>query len=250
MEDNLDIFIITHKPFDNKVSSDVYKIIKCGDDKITSDLKIYYDNVGDNISHLNFLYGEMTAIYWAWKNLKLKKYIGFCHYHRFWDFYDDIPNLDDIFSKYDVIVHKQYDTDIPMLPFYENEHNGEDFKELLQVIKDKYPNLYEKSKYVSENVNIFYPCNMIIMKTEDFYKYCEFMFVCLEEFRKRKGIDTYEDITKHIIKNRDKYIKTYLPNSTIKYQARICGFLSERLFTCYAANTFPNIKEIDVDWYF
>ena len=48
----------------------------------------YHDNVGNNISHLNKNYGELTGIYWIWKNL-LKDFdkndlIGNCHYRKFW----------------------------------------------------------------------------------------------------------------------------------------------------------------------
>ena len=46
------------------------------------------DDTDDNISEKNKHYGELTFYYWYWKNkLKLqedKKWIGFCHYRRFW----------------------------------------------------------------------------------------------------------------------------------------------------------------------
>lgn len=41
----------------------------------------------DNISHLNNLYCEMTGMYWAWKNIRNAypniKYVGLCHYRRY-----------------------------------------------------------------------------------------------------------------------------------------------------------------------
>lgn len=40
------------------------------------------DATGDNISNKNQWYCELTAIYWAWKNLPPCKYIGLAHYRR------------------------------------------------------------------------------------------------------------------------------------------------------------------------
>ena len=40
------------------------------------------DNTGDNISAKNPNYCELTALYWAWKNLDCE-YIGLCHYRRY-----------------------------------------------------------------------------------------------------------------------------------------------------------------------
>lgn len=43
------------------------------------------DDDGDNISERNFTYSELTAQYWAWKNLDAD-YVGQCHYRRYFCF--------------------------------------------------------------------------------------------------------------------------------------------------------------------
>lgn len=48
------------------------------------------DEKCDNISNKNNVYCEMTAAYWAWKNIEKTycdiQYIGLCHYRRYFDF--------------------------------------------------------------------------------------------------------------------------------------------------------------------
>ena len=48
--------------------------------------KWFSDNVGNNISYKNRMYGEYTFHYSLWKNqlLEDKKWLGFCTYRRFW----------------------------------------------------------------------------------------------------------------------------------------------------------------------
>ena len=53
------------------------------------------DNSGNNISQKNKNYAECTFHYWIWKNYLNKiqsKWIGFCHYSKFWTIkrYEDL----------------------------------------------------------------------------------------------------------------------------------------------------------------
>lgn len=43
-----------------------------------------HDDSGDNISYENPYYGELTGLYWVWKNTQIEDndIIGFCHYNK------------------------------------------------------------------------------------------------------------------------------------------------------------------------
>ena len=59
--------------------SGIFLPIHVGKSLSRTDLGIIGDDTGDNISYLNPYYCEMTAMYYAWKNIKAD-YKGLCHY--------------------------------------------------------------------------------------------------------------------------------------------------------------------------
>ena len=65
--------------------SGIFLPIHVGKSLSRTDLGIIGDDTGDNISYLNPYYCEMTAMYYAWKNIKAD-YKGLCHYRRFFTF--------------------------------------------------------------------------------------------------------------------------------------------------------------------
>lgn len=89
---NIKILVAYHKPSIN-IKDDVFFPIHVGKKNNPNlNLEIQGDDTGDNISDMNPLYCEMTAIYWGWKNLKVD-YVGLCHYRRFFSFYGNSLTL-------------------------------------------------------------------------------------------------------------------------------------------------------------
>lgn len=91
--DDVKILICCHKKCDLP-QSDMYLPIQVGSTLNKTDLGIQKDDkcnldVCDNISYANNIYCEMTGMYWAWKNIKKiypnTKYIGLCHYRRYFN---------------------------------------------------------------------------------------------------------------------------------------------------------------------
>ena len=74
--------------------NDIYLPIHVGSSISKKDLGIQRDDMIDgraceNISYANNIFCEMTGMYWAWKNIKNLypeiKYIGLCHYRRYFN---------------------------------------------------------------------------------------------------------------------------------------------------------------------
>lgn len=224
-ESNVDIFICTHKSFEPKVKSSKYKIIDSR--YITVDLPLKDD-----------FFSEFYQYKYVNDNIPLEKYVGFCHYRRYFSFFDDVPDLDYLFSKCDIIIGKPIKYDFSIKEQYERCHNIEDLYLIGGILTDKYPE-YSNVWHNFINGNTFIPYNMFIMKSEDFKKYCEFIFTIMGEYLKIVGVDIY----KRIENNKEHYLKHIkkLPqNSESWYQYRIGGYIGERLTNIFIIKNFSS----------
>ena len=85
-EPKIKILVACHKADSAIRQDDIYMPIQVGKALHPElDLGFQGDDTGDNISEKNGSYCELTAIYWAWKNLKDVDYIGLAHYRRYFD---------------------------------------------------------------------------------------------------------------------------------------------------------------------
>lgn len=233
-KDNIDIFICTHTNYNIPVTNDVYKLISCGSNPIDGAIM---DNTGDNISRLNGFYCELTGIYWVWKNWNLKDYVGFCHYRRYFEFLDNVPNMDE--EDCDVIILSPIKLTKPMREMYEEWHNVEDLDLVVDIAKYKY-GVYHNETLTTD---LFNARNMFIMNKDLFNEYCEFLFGVLNDYCVRKGIKSMVDVYCQVLSN-PKYGDT----NKYKHQARIGGFLAERLMQIWVNWKKLNIKTIKCEY--
>lgn len=240
MENNVDIFIGTQKTFKPAVTNDVYKIV-VGNHEIENNSNLELIQCKHDALLDDRFYSEIYMLSHVAKNYPLKEYVGFCHNRKYFNFLDDIPNLDELFEHYDAVVAKplQYKTSVKQQ--YANCHNIEDLYIIGGILADKYPS-YCNSWHNFINGNIFIPYNMFIMKKEDFKEYIKFIFNVLDEYLKIVGTD----ITKRIETNKDKYLKDFYPNNTEEYQYRIGGYLAERLTNVFIMTHFKKMKTYPV----
>lgn len=95
------ILIVTHKDF-KAPTSDIYLPICVGVGRDALKDKYQPDNTGDNISEKNIRYCELTALYWAWKNLNCD-IVGLSHYRRLFSMNANNKNIDTLISENDVV---------------------------------------------------------------------------------------------------------------------------------------------------
>ena len=214
------ILVACHKP--GKVYQDeVYTPIHVG--RAISNYKdemadMIGDDTGDNISDKNPMYCELTAQYWAWKNLPDVDYIGFCHYRRY--FYMDCnqQTVENLLRHHDVITLKYY-YDHPMWREMVHFISVEDLTILMMVIKQKYPE-YEKTMLDYLYGNVFYPKNMLICKKEFFDQYAEWLF--------------------DVLMTCEKYIKP----SPYTRGRRTLAYMGEYLLTIYLLHHQCRVKTV------
>lgn len=198
-----------------------YLPIQTGASLSTTTLSIQRDDEGDNISHLNESFCELTALYWLWKNVKAD-YYGLCHYRRYFSPSDKKyinlkgkkilhpESINSIFSNYDLILPKKRSYYIETIyDHYKHGHSEDDLRLLEEILRNNFPDYLDSYKTVmnGRSISLY---NMFIMKDHVFNQYCEWLFRIL--FLLENSI-------------RDK---SYGP-----YQKRVIGFLGERLLNVW-----------------
>lgn len=200
----------------------------------------------DNISDKNRSFCELTAMYWAWKNIKKLypdlQYIGLNHYRRFFAF--DEKRVTGNGIPKDVNKISQYKLDMPKVEFnlklnkvittpkaflktslagsYEHCHNSSDLRIIHDIVRDDYPEFLKTFNDVYLGKNFFYDCNMFIMPWNEFEAYCEWLFGILFKAEKLIDISSYDT-----------------------YQKRIYGFLAEHLWTVWVIHRQYPLKNLN-----
>ena len=185
-----------------------------------ADLGYQRDDEGENISSLNRSYCELTALYWAWKNLDADV-IGLSHYRRY--FRGDVagPNGSRILSEAEagslmsncdvVLATPRYYVIETIDSHYRNGHHGSDIDRLREVITDGSPQFLKayNSVFAGRKLSLY---NMFMMRRDIFDPYAEWLFSVLGD-------------VESLIENE----------SRSSYQRRTFGYLGERLLNVWAA---------------
>ncbi len=218
------------------------------------------DDTGDNISHLNRRFCELTGIYWAWKNydkLGAPDYIGFMHYRRHLSFNEKLKfflspqdaswiknqKIDDDYKishnlngkyisefvkHYDMITDKSF----PHNPYQHFQTANpylkiKDYDLAMKLLVEKYPFMEKAVKDYNTGVRSYF-CNLFIMKKEYFFQYAQMLFDVL--FALDEKID-YSDYT--IQEQRSAaYISEWLTGIYITYLYQQHKNIKELYMSC------------------
>ena len=226
------ILVATHKPY-RFPENRLYVPIQVGKALASDKYGYLLDDERENISERNRSYSELTALYWAWKNRYFDAcdLCGLVHYRRY--FFGSEPfgsisilgekELAAIMGEYDMIVPKKRHYYIETVRnHYVHAHHAKDLDALESVVAALYPEYVESFDAVMQQRSL-YLYNMFVMRSEAFDAYCTWLFAILFEVEKRIDISGYD-----------------------AYQARVFGFLAERLFNVWLHYHGLKVKELSV----
>lgn len=217
------VYVMTHKQF-TPPDDPLYIPLHVGR-SLGEDLGFQGDHTGDSISEKNRNYCELTGIYWLWKNITCD-IVGVCHYRRYFAKEDRLiskQNIEDILQKQDVIVSNSEFTKYSSLrEHYANIHQWKDMELCRTVISERCPQ-YLQAFDLCMSCNFFSLGNMIITRKKIFDRYCEWLFDILFEVERRIDLTGYDT-----------------------FQARIYGYLSERLLRVWLLQQKLSIQELPV----
>nr|WP_321374797.1 DUF4422 domain-containing protein [uncultured Bacteroides sp.] len=231
------IIVCAHKQ-DFFISDDLYMPIQVGKSISNVDLEIQGDNSGDNISKKNREYCELTAHYWAWKNLKGIDQIGLAHYRRYLDFSNNSsvllnakpksevnsPKTDfnKLLDKYDIVL-SNYDYHAASNKIhYCYKHILEDYEILRESLAELFPEYLPSFDHIMIRNNKASVGNMFFTKWAVFDAYSEWLFTLLFEVEKRVKLSPYD------------------------YQRRVFGFMAERLIDVYCHYNKLKVKRCPI----
>lgn len=135
------------------------------------------DNEGDGISEKNGSYCELTALYWAWKNLKNVDYIGLCHYRRYFDLSEE--QINKILGSGKVVIPREHICPHSNLTNLAGLLTLEEAYITIDTVIDLFPDMKDTVIDYFYNSNRYSVFNMFIMPWLLFEEYCEFIFTVL-----------------------------------------------------------------------
>ncbi|MGI5957880.1 MAG: DUF4422 domain-containing protein [Massiliimalia sp.] len=232
------ILVAAHKPYPMPEDSIYYPIHVGARGK--EPLGFAGDDTGENISARNARLCELTAVYWAWKNLEAD-YIGLAHYRRHFTIHKDKvrgnspedrlslaltrSELEPILRQCNLIlpVPRNYyietlESHFVHLPYAHEK----DLRLLEQVIGELFPEYLSAFRTVM-NRKQGHMFNMFVMKRELLQEYCEFLFPVLLEVDRRLDLTGYSPM-----------------------EARAAGYLGEFMLDIWLEKNPIPYRELDV----
>ena len=154
-------------------------------------------------------YGELSGVYWVWKNETKADLIGVCHYRRYLIDEEERlftkEKLSALFSEYDILTSKKLRLEFPYAYGFVENHSKKDLDAACEAVSALYPAFYPLfAQRLQERLTTF--GNLMICPRPLFGEYCAFLFPIFSYMDPLLDLDSYDD-----------------------YHKRLYGFLSEFL---------------------
>ncbi len=227
--DNFKIIVACHKADPLVRSDELYLPVQVG--KALTDIELGFqgDNDGDNISDKNRSYCELTALYWAWKNLPDIAYIGLAHYRRYLSVEFANCELKDIFSKVDFLIPYERVLPISNLSHLQELLSAEDVCIMLDSLIELYPEMTQSVLDYFYNSNRYSLFNMFVTTRASLDAYCSFLFPLLGYIEKRLGYHSYSRLTRSIGYMAEAILGLWLLHNRLRVKRVYCEFDGRRM---------------------
>lgn len=228
---DIKILVAAHKRFPMPADKDLYLPVLVGATKnYKNGIEYQRDDEGDNISYKNPNYNELTAIYWAWKNLDCDA-VGLVHYRRLFS-KGGKRELNNTLNKEQ--VKRLLDRALIILPkkrnyyiesnysHYVHAHHKEPLDATRKIIEESYPSYLTNFDKVMKkrSAHMF---NMFVMQKKEFNQYAEWLFDILSK------LENKIDITEYSVQ-----------------EARVYGYISELLMDVWIETN--NKSYVESSW--
>ena len=183
------------------------------------------DDEGANISSRNANWCELTGLYWAWKNLKADA-LGLVHYRRHFKGEHGIATgaeIAAVLESANVVLPKKRNYFIETnYSQYVHAHHAIDLEMTRQILGERCP-VYLAAYDRTMKRTSGHRFNMFVMRRNLVDRYCTWLFDVLFELERRLDISSYS-----------------------AYDARVFGFVSERLLDVWLETNGVRFSELPV----
>lgn len=229
MNEKAVIYICTHADFSSSVKNSVYKVADVRklipDDKSPSGVDgLFYSEL-------------LTYKYLADRPDELPEYVGFCHYRKYYEFMDNIPDIKSLVDKHGCITTEPRHVKPTVYNQYAKCFSFVDMDIMMAIIYNRHHWLWPRfEKMLREDW--IYPCSMFIMKKQDFLEMMHLVWDCLDNYLEIIGWDVRERIINH----QNVYFRPKRNCSVLENQYRLGGHLGERIISAYIMAKYSNPK--------
>jgi hypothetical protein len=173
------------------------------------------DDQGDNISQLNPHFGDLTGMYWVWKNSDVE-WPAMAQYRRFWLEHRIAEVLP--FNEKTIYI-PQPQTWQSVMSHYVEHHGSYGINRLFEHALREDTKLMHDHVYSLHHIYTMHPYNMLFCHKDLFDKVCTVLFEILFDIYDQNMVDYIEETVK-----------------TDPYQKRLPAFLTERLLSILYVN--------------